>query len=208
MPNGRIVSMYPIYALWSTLGHALPDGTPADNLAYNGGLVQTQPKVYLVFWGSEWNAKSGDPNGVQPLLNSFVRAIGGKGWLNTATQYYEIVNGTQHSVGNPGKLLAGAWVDPSAPPRSVSDAQVQAEADRAARRFGDTSSSANYIVALPHGVTTPGFGSQFCAYHRSRDRLLYQPAVPAGCGRLVRRRQREHPGDGRRGNHRCRARAS
>ncbi len=58
----------------------------SGNLYSLGSVVQTNPKLYLVFWGSAWSG-SGDPYGVAARLKSFYGVIGGSGWLNTVTQY-------------------------------------------------------------------------------------------------------------------------
>jgi serine protease len=75
-------------------------------------------------------------------------------------------------VGNPTGLLKGTWSDNTDPiPTSPTDADIQAEAVRAAAHFGNTSAAANastqYIIDTPHGNSTSGFGTQWCAYHGS-----------------------------------------
>ena len=46
---------------------------PAGNLLYGGGPVQHSPRVYLVFWGSQWDS---DGNGVQSYLTNFFSGVG------------------------------------------------------------------------------------------------------------------------------------
>src|SRR5437588_3253446 len=68
------------------LSQANPLNSPFKNLAFGGGLsgvgVATgPPKVYLVFWGSQWGAQgtdsngdltlAGDPDGMAPYLQEF-----------------------------------------------------------------------------------------------------------------------------------------
>lgn len=104
------------------------------NMAYWGGHVQTNPIVYLVYWG--WgqsgafgtcggpatfneNTTAGpssvtlacDPDGAGKRMADFVSQMGGTPWEGVTTQYYETVNGQKVSVTNPGQVLGGVWVD-------------------------------------------------------------------------------------------------
>jgi serine protease len=160
-----------------------------NNLTYHGGPVQTNPKIYVVYWGSSWNTSTGDPKGVRARANAFFGVIGGSRWLNSVTQYTQS-NG-QH-VGNAAGSFAGSYVDTtSSPPSRPSQSQLAAEAAKAAAHYGDYSASAAYIVALPHGIRPSGFGTQYCAYHSSTTAAghtiawtndPYLPDVGASCG--------------------------
>ncbi|MDH6142820.1 MULTISPECIES: hypothetical protein [Kitasatospora] len=120
-------------------------------MSNHGGPVQSAPKIYVDYWG--WGA---DPSGEQAYLNRFLSSIGGNPWLATVNQY----------GGGSSPVLAGTWSDPAAIPASPSDAQIQAEAGAAALHFA-TGNSVNVeiVVATPTGHSTPGFGTQYCAYH-------------------------------------------
>src|SRR5882762_5185088 len=52
---------------------AIKPHAAASNLLYGGGPVERNPKVYLVFWGSQWNS---DGNGVQSYLTNFFSGVG------------------------------------------------------------------------------------------------------------------------------------
>jgi len=133
-----------------------------SNMTYHGGPVQTAPKIYVVYWGSAWNG-SGDPNGERSYYNSFVSLIGGSKWLNTVTQYTQS-NG-QHVGNAPGSFI-GSYVDTgSTPPSHPTQTQIANEAARAAAHYNDYSVNASYIVAMPHGISPSGFGTQYCAWH-------------------------------------------
>ncbi|HYL39431.1 MAG TPA: hypothetical protein VEV17_26175 [Bryobacteraceae bacterium] len=60
----------------------------STNLCYHGGTggigVETAPKIYVVFWGSQWN--NNDPSGEANLLQAFYSGVGGSSWLNSVTQ--------------------------------------------------------------------------------------------------------------------------
>ncbi len=158
-------------------------------LTYHGGPIQTNPKMYIVFWGSSWNSSSGDPQGVKARMTAFLSIVGGSGWNNSTTQYTQ--SDGQH-VGNQSGSLAGYYVDTaSSPPSRPSQSQMAAEAAKAAAKYGDYSASAAYIVALPHNIRPSGFGTQYCAYHSSTSAAghtiawtndPYLPDVGSSCG--------------------------
>ncbi len=160
-----------------------------SNLTYHGGPIQTNPKIYIVFWGSSWNNSTGDPNGVAARMKAFLAIVGGSGWNNSTTQYTQ--SDGQH-VGNQTGSFVGSYVDTtSSPPSRPSQSQLAAEAVKAAAHYGDYSASAAYLVALPHGIKPSGFGTQYCAYHSSTTAAghtiawtndPYLPDVGASCG--------------------------
>jgi serine protease len=149
--------------------------TKSINLTYHGGAVETAPAVYVVFWG--WNGS--DPSGEKAYYENFLNHVGGSGWLNSVTQYCQgVATGTvfcgsagQHA-GNPSGIFKGEWVDnTNAIPSQPSQSQLAAEAVRAAAFFGNTTSGVNanaqYVIATPHGNSSSGFGTQYCAWHSS-----------------------------------------
>jgi hypothetical protein len=105
-------------------------------LTYHGGSVMTgQPKVYLVFWGSQWGTQStvggyrrfsGDSEGMAPYLQAFFAGLGTNDelWSAAATKYCEGVTFravacpiTAPSVRYPvSGALAGVWEDTSFTP--------------------------------------------------------------------------------------------
>ncbi|HYW77078.1 MAG TPA: hypothetical protein VFA48_10715 [Gammaproteobacteria bacterium] len=153
-------------------------GSTTNNLLYGGGVggigVETAPKIYLVFWGSQW---SSDPSGEASLLQSFIANMGGSSWFNTVTQYCQGVpsgtqfcNGAGTPAGNQSGMLQGVWYDSGTTVKShLRQSDIANEAVRAAAHFGNTTASPNdnadYVIALPTGVTPQGFGTQYCAYH-------------------------------------------
>jgi hypothetical protein len=156
------------------------------NLYYHGGVsdgtagtigVETTPKVYLVFWGSQWT--NNDPSGEAGILRNFFAGVGGSSWLNSVTQYCQgVASGTyscgssgQHA-GNPSAILGNYWYDnTSAAPKSPSQSDLAGEAVRAAAHFSDTTvasnASAQYVIATATGNNSGGFGGHYCAWHSS-----------------------------------------
>jgi hypothetical protein len=102
------------------------------NMAYWGGAVQTNPKVYIVYWGwGESGAFPGrtcaseaitegsisatlacDPDGAGKYMADFVNQQGGTQWAGTTTQYYQTdSSGNKEYITNPTDQLGGIWVD-------------------------------------------------------------------------------------------------
>ena len=182
-------------------GGAAKASTSGGNLTYHGGAVETAPKIYLVFWGSQWNHN--DPSAEAATLEAFYSGVGGSAWLNSVTQFCQGVasgtvfcNGAGTAAGNPPNILAGFWYDnASAAPSRPRQSQLAAEAVRAAQHFGNTSASSNasvqYVIATATRNNSNGFGSQYCAYHSSTSsavgnvaytNLPYITDAGASCG--------------------------
>jgi serine protease len=189
--------------------HAQPGSTQATTtskeLAYRGGAggvgVETSPKLYLVFWGSQWT--NNDPSGEAPILENFYTGVGGSSWANTVTQYCQGVasgtvncNGSGTPAGDPSPIFAGYWYDNgSAAPSNPRQSQIATEAIRAAQHFlnasGSKNANAQYVIATSHGHNSSGFGSSYCAYHSSTSsadgniaytNLPYMTDAGANCG--------------------------
>jgi serine protease len=197
----------------------LPGPSSLNNLSYGGGIAGVgvttgAPRVYLVFWGSQWGTQatnsqgnvtlSGDPNGMAPYAQAFLKGLGtgSETWSGVMTQYCEGVSSgaqtcpaTAAHVGYPtGGALAGVWVDESAPaPQQATGTQLGAEAVSAATHFGNTTQSSNrntqYVIVSPTGTHPDGFNtltSDFCAWHDyTGDSSLSGGAVNSPDGALA-----------------------
>lgn len=161
----------------------LARASTSGNLIWNGGPVQTSPKIYIVFWGSKWNTSDGE----YKALTGFMSKMGGGGWINTDTQY----SGSNGSVTNPSSQLAGTWIDPSSVPKRPGSSAVGAEAQKAAQHFGYGGVNANYFVAIQSGNDPSGFRTSWCAWHSSESEsegvvsytdFPYQSDAGASCG--------------------------
>jgi hypothetical protein len=166
------------------------------------GPISPQPKIYLVFWGTQW---SSDPAGAAAAMQSFFSGLYGSAdtWGTIMNQYCEgLPRGTtscgtagihvQHPTSTP---LGGVWFDnaAAAPSRATSN-QLAAEAVAAAQHFGNTSQASNansqYIIASASGTHPDGFPSTgFCGWHSSTSstfgtlaytNLPYVPDLGAG----------------------------
>jgi IPT/TIG domain len=196
---------------------ALSHATSANNLSYGGaidaiGVTTGAPKVYLVFYGSQWGTQgtdahgnvtlSGDPSGEAPYLQQLLKGLGtgGETWSGVMTQYCQGVTvGAQTcpsgsaQVGYPtGGALAGVWVDEStASPSQTNGKQLGVEAVHAAGHFGNTTATANrsaqYVVLSPTGTNPDDWVNQaFCAWHDyNGDSFLTGGPAPSPYGDIA-----------------------
>jgi hypothetical protein len=156
---------------------------PSSKLSYHGGVggigVETAPKVYLVYWGTQWTGR--DPSGEATLQQRFFNGVGGSSWNNSVTQYCQgVATGTTATpcgttssrAGNPSGVLAGTWFDAgAAAPSRPTQSQLAGEAVAAAAHFGNTTAASNasvqYVISTATGNNSNGFGTQYCAWHSS-----------------------------------------
>jgi serine protease len=169
---------------------ASPLALGPDTLEFGGGIdgigvTSGTPRVYLVFYGSQWTG-GGDPHGAAAYLQNLFKGIGtgGETWSGTMTQYCDgptvalgattcNPSNTPH-VGYPSSgAFAGVWFDTAAAsPSNATQSQLAQEAINAAAHFGNTTPGANryvqYVIVSPSGTHPDGFntlGSTFCAWH-------------------------------------------
>ncbi|MDH6134134.1 hypothetical protein P3T37_003536 [Kitasatospora sp. MAA4] len=171
-------------AKWTAhTSHTAP--AAAGNLVYNGGPVQHQVSVYLVFWGNQWDS---DSNGVQQYETNLFNGLGTSqdNW-STVTSQYTDNSGSGPSFG--GAVLGGTWVDDSsAAPGSAAQADIAAEADAGAAHFGVSGPDVQIVVMSPSGTSPDGFpNSGFCAWHDydgnvSYTNMPYVLDAGSGCG--------------------------
>ena len=178
--------------------HATSQASGRGLLSYGGGVdgigVTTgQPRVYLIFWGSQWGTSStgadgyvhlsGDPQGMAPRVQALFSGLGtnGETWSGVMTQYCQGVsvgatscpNTAAHVAFPASPPLAGVWVDTAAAaPGSATEHQLGVEALNGVAHFGNTSAASNrnaqYVVVSPTGTHPDGFNTftgQFCAWH-------------------------------------------
>lgn len=178
--------------------HANLAATGPQTLSYGGGVdgigvTSGKPKVYLVFWGSQWGSSNTDGNGNLAFSTDTVGGAGkiqqmfkglGTGselWSGVMTQYCDgagVAAGdttcaaSAAHVGYPtGGALAGVWYDDgSAEPTAASPAQLASEAVRASGHFGNTTAASNryaqYVILSPKGLNPDHYRTGgFCAWH-------------------------------------------
>ena len=153
-----------------------------------GGIIIAQPKFYLIFWGYK---KYGDPDKLQPLLESYTQSMGGSSHNNIETQYYQTIDGKTTYIANPSNQYGGSWLDNAPIPKSPSDPDVAAQALKGVAHFGYNANGV-YVVMTAHGHSEADFGTNWCSYHSNTyygkklvpyANLPYMPDAPAGkCG--------------------------
>ncbi len=195
--------VFPTHGAWA-VAHSSHIGLRAANagtrglLSAHGGIDGIEvttgaPKVYVVFYGSQWGTSStngsgdltfsGDSVGLAPRLQEMLKGIGTNGelWSGVMTQYCDGVTtgttscaSTANHVGYPtGGALSGVWYDPSVvAPSQATGHQLAAEAVTAASHFGNNTAAANrsaqYVIVSPTGTHPDGFNTStgnFCAWH-------------------------------------------
>jgi hypothetical protein len=161
------------------------------NLLYNGGPVAHTSRVYLLFWGTQWNS---DPDGVEAYLYYYTNGICSSGdyWVSVTFQYFDTSGGTPTC--NDGSAFQGWAQDVGGPaPYNASQAQIAAEAVAGADYFGALGTDAQVVVISPSGTHPDGFPyTGFCAWHSytfdpygnevSYTNLPYVLDAGSGCG--------------------------
>jgi hypothetical protein len=174
------------------------EATSQQTVAYGGGIggigvTSGTPKVYLVFWGSQWGIKGTNSSGEltfskdsyhgAPYIQSLFKGLGtdGERWSGTMTQYCDgssVKTGATScpagapKVGYPtGGDLTGVWYDNSAAePEAATGHAIGVEAVKAAGHFGNTTSASNryaqYVILSAPGLNPDQYMTQgFCSWH-------------------------------------------
>ncbi|HEU5426718.1 MAG TPA: cellulose-binding domain-containing protein [Actinocrinis sp.] len=147
------------------------NGTPCHAstcVQYNGGsngVITQSPKVYLVFYGSQWGSSGGS---TQTQNEGFFKGLGtgGERWSNVLTQYCNAVPaGTQtcpagaaHIPYPSSSVFGGTWIDTSQPAPAAPGDDLITEARSAAGHFGVSGalSRSIFIIFSPAGTSAGG----------------------------------------------------
>jgi hypothetical protein len=182
---------------WAGTQASLPPAgnSLANDLIWHGGNagagaigVETNPAVYLIFWGPEWASgfQTADSDGklyssatLQSYVRSFFGNVGGSAWAGIQTQYCNVVlPGSTSCVGgsgyvtNPRHQLRGVWTDPTPVPSDIVtlglaenlvNDPLAAEAQRAAAHFGFDPTATYMILTPPEPIATGQ--PVYCGYH-------------------------------------------
>jgi hypothetical protein len=172
--------------------------TGPKTLSFGGGVhgigvTSGKPKVYLVFYGTQWGTQgtdaggnltfSTDTVGGAPQLQKMFKGLGtgNELWSGVMTQFCDgpsvALNATACPAGAPhvgyptGGALSGVWYDnAAASPTAATGLQLGKEAVRAASHFGNTTAASNryaqYVILSPQGLNPDNYKSGgFCAWH-------------------------------------------
>jgi hypothetical protein len=157
---------------------------PNCDVSYHGGPVQTRPHLYVVFWGPTWRTNKTEKT-VARYVTAFYEGIGEPrdNWVKTLDQYHG-------KSGHPAfgyELLAGVYFDTNKPQRSVTFADLAAEARKTAAHFrARNTPDVDVVVAAQSGTcfakisgavfvgncgkqpSTPPRGA-YCGWHSATD---------------------------------------
>ncbi len=150
--------------------------TQATGIQYHGGPILVQTKVVAVYWANG-TIYSGGPaagttgTGAQDasLVGFFLQNLGGSGYFNINTTYFDQVAGG-HTVQN-SVTYSQFWADntnvPPANGSTVSDPTIQAEIIKGFNNGNLTYDPQTIYSVFTTGNTNlgGGFGTQYCAYH-------------------------------------------
>ena len=174
------------------LGPAFKYGEP-PLVSPSEGPVQTNPKIFLIFWGSDWNIlDTGLKSAIEQFYSGLTSNATYSEWSGILRQYC----GPNGCPAANGATIGGVWVDPEhLYPTSVCDEEpngfnctgrsVYGEVHRAVYVAGSAWSAeganpnAQFIVIPAHGATyVPGFqptdiNKQFCGFHGQFENATY-----------------------------------
>jgi hypothetical protein len=157
--------------------------TSSGNLIDHGGPVVPTFKLNLIFWGSGFESSTAS------LYESFLGGIGSSGYWTINNQY---LRGATNATS-----FGAAFSDPSTPPGTVTDADLQAEVHRvlAAGSLSYSAESLYYVVTPKTVRVCSGSAcscTTFCGYHSSYADSTFGPvlyatipsaaACPTACG--------------------------
>ena len=142
---------------------------PNCNLPWNGGPVQHAPKVYLLFWGPNWQSDPGQHASLTYLINLFSGlGTASDNWSTIMTQY---TDSSGHPVFGTSELVAAAQ-DTSSPPSEVTPSTLGNEAAAGASFWGlsDLGNDQVVVISQPGTCFSDGFAGSSC-----------QPVSPRYC---------------------------
>jgi hypothetical protein len=143
------------------------------NMAYWGGHVQVDPKVYIVYWG--WGEKGAfpaaqtckaetltegtikaklacDPDSAGKYMADFVSQMGGTQWAGVQTQYYETLKDSagqtyDEHIHNNASVLGGIWADDTNDITKIGKTSASAPGGTSANTYTDLAAEAARAVA-------------------------------------------------------------
>jgi sugar lactone lactonase YvrE len=134
---------------------------PIPPARYRGGVVQHEPHLHLIFWGSNWNGSTGAA--LRTQLLSMFEGLSGSTYQEILTQYFD----------STGRVSTNLSVDSMTDtrltaPSNVEDAAIEAEVAYAiGQKAPGWSRELNqqFMVLTAPGTTYAPEFSGFCAYH-------------------------------------------
>jgi DNA-binding beta-propeller fold protein YncE len=149
------------------LAPGLGEGENGPLLYHEGSGVQHTPKVYVIFWGSNFENTTEGKEVHEMLLKLFEGMKSGSAYEGILTQYFDSTGGSTGRVGS--SVTTTSWIDKSVTaPSNVNEAKVEEEVANAISTNSWTiESSAQFLVTTAPGSTYEStFRPGACAYHK------------------------------------------
>jgi hypothetical protein len=129
-------------------------GVPVDAPVHqftptNASLVQHDPRIFLIFWGSKWAT---DSSGTMGAEKSLVQSLFGSSYAEIVSQYHDYGTMVHNNT-----ILGGSWVDNAAPPSGTLQPQDfinEANNARWTNNWPDDASRDQYAIFTQSGADT------------------------------------------------------
>ncbi|MGD1057219.1 MAG: 6-bladed beta-propeller, partial [Solirubrobacteraceae bacterium] len=140
------------------------EGGPLLYLEPGGSGVQTSPKVYVIFWGSNFE-KTETGEKVHSMLLKLYEGLTGSSYESILTQYFNSTGGSTGRVGS--TVTTTSWIDKSVTaPSKVTEAKINEEIENAIKTNKWTAElNAQFVLAIAPGATYEPELEGDCAYH-------------------------------------------
>lgn len=141
-------------------GSVVTENEPsAENpLRYNGGYVQHQPHIYIIFWGKNWNERQG----TKEKITTLYQWLNGSPFAAVLKQYFDYggaISGTTN--------VAASFADTREDPKNVDEAAVKSEVAYAIEHqaWPTPNYENQYVVFTSPNATLAGGEVGYCGYH-------------------------------------------
>ncbi len=136
------------------------DGSSCSGpLTRGSGVVQHHPRVYVIFWGPEWNTNALDYQAVEVAQENLVNQLAGTPYQRLLGQYADPTDFPHDDT-----ALGGVWVDPATPPTITGDDSTFAtEAARASQINGWPNTADTDFIIYPQNGTS--YVETLCGKH-------------------------------------------
>jgi sugar lactone lactonase YvrE len=129
-------------------------------IRYRGGVVQVEPKIDVIFWGSHWNEEPG--LALHKQLMTYYEGLSGSAEQGVLTQYFDTVG----YIASKLPPITSAIDTRVAAPTNVNYSSLAAEVKYAESVLGTHNNETQYEVLTAPGTTyESSFTSGYCAFH-------------------------------------------
>lgn len=129
-----------------------------NGISYHGGPVMTSTKNVYYIWYGNWSG-----NSATTILTDFANSVGGSGYFNINTTYY---NGSNTPVSN-SVSYSGSTTDSYSQGTALSDAGVQNVVSSAisSGRLPKDTNGVYFVLTSSDVNESSGFCTQYCGWH-------------------------------------------